>query len=99
MVQAFSGGANSLAGLQLMALSSETSRALGVSHGILVNQVGPGTPGREAGLQGGDIIVSADSVDLRSILQLQRVIRGANDRRVTLVIVRDRKRETVQLRW
>ena len=99
MVQAFSGGANSLAGLQLMALSSEASRALGVSHGILVNQVGPGTPGREAGLQGGDIIVSADSVDLRSILQLQRVISRANDRTVTLVIVRDRKRETVQLRW
>ena len=99
MVSQFTGGANSLAGVQLVALSTESSRALGVEHGILVNQVAPGTPGRKAGLQGGDILISADSVDIRSIQQLQRVIYSAGDRVVTLVIMRDRKRETVQLRW
>lgn len=93
------GGSNSLAGLQLVTLSAESSRAMGVEHGILVNQVLPGTPGREAGLLGGDVLISADSVDLRSILTLQRVISRSADRNVTLVIVRDRKRETVQLRW
>jgi hypothetical protein len=30
---------------------------------------------------------------------VQQVIRRASDRRVTLMIVRDKKRETVQLRW
>jgi membrane-associated protease RseP (regulator of RpoE activity) len=99
MVSMFNGGASSLAGLQLMALGQETSRAFGVEFGILVNQVAQGTAAREAGLQGGDILVSADSVDLRSIRQLQNVISRATDRRVTLVIVRDKKRETVQLRW
>ena len=99
MVGMFGGGANSLAGLQLMALSLESSRMVGVSHGILVNQVMVGTPGHEAGLRGGDILISADSVDLRSVMQLQNVIRRASDRRVTLLIVRDKKRETVQLRW
>jgi membrane-associated protease RseP (regulator of RpoE activity) len=99
MAQFYSGGASSLAGLQLVALSSESSRALGVTHGILVNQVLPGTPGRDAGLLGGDVLVSADSVELRSIGTLQRVISRATDRIVTLVIVRERKRETVQLRW
>jgi C-terminal processing protease CtpA/Prc len=99
MVSQFTGGANSLAGVQLMALSPESSRRFGVEHGILVNQVAPGTPGRNAGLLGGDIVVSADSVDVRSIQQLQRVIYNATDRVVTLVIVRDKKRETVQLRW
>jgi C-terminal processing protease CtpA/Prc len=98
MVPMFSGSANSLVGLGLVALTSETSRALGVPHGILVNQVAPG-PGRDAGLQGGDVLVSADSVELRSIRQLQTLISRSSDRRVTLVIVRDRKRETVQLRW
>ena len=98
MVPMFSGAANSLVGLGLVALTSETSRALGVPHGILVNQVAPG-PGRDAGLQGGDVLVSADSVELRSIRQLQTLISRSSDRRVTLVIVRDRKRETVQLRW
>ena len=99
MAQYYSGGASSLAGLQLVALSPESSRALGVAHGILVNQVLPGTPGGESGLLGGDVLVSADSVDLRSILTLQRVINRASDRKVTLVIVREKKRETIQLTW
>lgn len=99
MVGLFGGGANSLAGLQLMALSNESSRLVGVSHGILVNQVMPGTPGRDAGLRGGDILVTADSVDLRTVRQLQEVIRRATDRVVTLVIVRDKRRETIQLKW
>ena len=92
-------GATSLAGLQLLVLSVESSRVLGVSHGILVNQVAPGTPGREAGLRGGDVLVMADSVELRSIGHLQRVLRQSADRNVTLVVIRDRKKETVQLRW
>jgi serine protease Do len=99
MTAFWSGGVRSLAGLQLVTLSDESSRAFGVTHGLLVNQVGPGTPGREAGLQGGDVMISADSVDLRSIGTLQRVISRARDRTVTLVIVRDRKTQTVQLRW
>ena len=99
MVSWIGGGATSLAGLQLMALSRESGRLVGVSHGILVNTVMAGTPGHEAGLRGGDILVSADSVDLRSIQQLQFVMRRASDRVVTLVIIRDKKRETVQLKW
>jgi C-terminal processing protease CtpA/Prc len=99
MAQLYSGGAISLVGLQLVALSPESSRAFGVAHGLFVNQVLPGTLGREAGLRGGDVLVSADSVDLRSVGMLQRVINRSTDHTVTLVIVRDRKQETVTLRW
>jgi S1-C subfamily serine protease len=99
MVQAYTGGVSSMAGLQLVPLNQESSRALGVSHGLFVIQVLPGTLGREAGLQGGDVLVSADSVDLRSIGTLQRVMNRSADRTVRLVIVRDRKQETVTLRW
>jgi C-terminal processing protease CtpA/Prc len=99
MVSQYTGGANALAGIQLIALSLESSQRFGVEHGILVNQVLPGTPGRKAGLQGGDILISADSIDIRSIQQLQRVMYNAADHVVTLVVVRDKKRETVQLRW
>lgn len=98
MPQMLSGGGMVLAGLHLVALSSESSRVLGVSQGILVNQVLPG-PGREAGLKGGDILVSADSLDLRTIEALRRAINRSTDRTVTIVIVRDRKKETVQLKW
>ena len=99
MAQFFTGGTNVLTGLQLVPLSSEASRTLGVTHGILVNQALPGTPGRQAGLRGGDILLSADSQDLRSIGVLQRVLNRSADRKVTLVIFRERKKETVQLRW
>jgi S1-C subfamily serine protease len=99
MVSFYSGGVSSMAGLQLVPLNQESSRAFGVEHGLFVNQVLPGTPGRETGLLGGDVLVSADSVDLRSIGTLQRVINRSTDRTVTLLIVRNRKQETVTLRW
>lgn len=99
MAYAYTGGANVMAGLQLVALNGESSRALGVSHGLFVNQVAPGTPGREAGLQGGDVLVTADSIDLRSIRALQRAILASHDRSVTLLVVRDRRQETVVLKW
>lgn len=99
MVQYYSGGVTSMAGLQLVPLNQESARAFGVAHGLFVAQVMPGTLGREAGLLGGDVLLSADSVDLRSIGTLQRVINRSADRTVTLVIMRDRKLETVTLRW
>lgn len=99
MAQFFSGGVNPVAGLQLVQLSQESSRAFGVTHGLLVNSVLPGTPGREAGLEGGDVILVADSVEVRSIGALQRVISRSRDRTVTLVVVRERKQENVTLRW
>lgn len=99
MAYTYSGGTSVLAGLQLIALNQESSRALGVSHGLFVNQVAPGTMGREAGLQGGDVLVSADSIDLRSVRSLQRAIQASHDRSVTIVIVRDRRQETVTLKW
>jgi C-terminal processing protease CtpA/Prc len=99
MAAAYSAGGRSLAGLELVALNQESGRAFGVTHGLFVNQVLPGTPGRQAGLQGGDVIVSADSVDLRSFGALQRMISRSRDRTVTLVVVRGKKTETVQLRW
>ncbi len=99
MAQYFSGSVNPVAGVQLFQLSQESSRAFGVTHGLLVNTVLPGTPGRDAGLVGGDVILVADSIEVRSVNVLQRVISRSRDRTVTLVILRDRKQETLTLRW
>lgn len=99
MAVLYPAGSRSLAGLELMALNQESGRSFGVSHGLFVNQVAPGSPGRLAGLQGGDVLLSADSVDLRSLGTLQRIISRSRDRTVTLSIVRDKKTQTVQLRW
>ena len=99
MARLLGSGGNSLAGLELMALNAESGRAFGVEHGLFVNQVLPGTPGREAGQQGGDVLVSADSVDLSSVLSLQRVISRSRDRVVTITLIRRGKTETLKLRW
>lgn len=99
MVGFYSEGVTPMAGLQLVPLNQESARAFGVAHGLFVAQVMPGTLGREAGLLGGDVLLSADSVDLRSIGTLQRVINRSVDRTVRLVIMRDRKLETVTLHW
>jgi C-terminal processing protease CtpA/Prc len=99
MTQLFGTSASLLAGLQLMALNQESGRAFGVAHGLFVNQVAPGTPGRAAGLRGGDVLVTADSIELRTVAALARVINRSNTRSVSLVIRRGGKAETVRLRW
>ena len=93
------GNGNSLAGLELMALNPESGSAFGVSYGLFVNQVLPGTPGREAGLQGGDVLVTADSMPLRSLMALRQAINRSRDRAVTITIMRRGKQESVQLKW
>jgi C-terminal processing protease CtpA/Prc len=98
MVYSFGAVGNVLAGLQLVPLNAESARPLGATHGLFVNQALPG-PGREAGLQGGDVLVAADSVELRSLRSLQLVMSRSRDRAVTIVLLRDRKQETVTLKW
>jgi S1-C subfamily serine protease len=93
------GGSSVLAGVHLVALTEGSSRALGVAHGLLVNEVGAGTPGWTAGLRSGDVLLSADTVELRTLRGLQRALDASDDKTVTLLIVRDKKQETVTLRW
>jgi C-terminal processing protease CtpA/Prc len=99
MVNLFSRGVNPVAGVQMVSVNEDLSEALGVERGLLVIQVLPGTLGREAGLRSGDVLVQADSQELRTSASLQRVISRSRDRTVTLVVIRDKKRETVTLKW
>ena len=99
MARMFGSTGNSLAGLELMALNPESGSAFGVSYGLFVNQVLPGTPGRDAGLQGGDVLVSADSMPLRSLMALRQAINRSRDRAVNITIMRRGKQESVQLKW
>jgi hypothetical protein len=72
MASFYSGGASSLAGLQLVPLNRNPAARR--SHAWLVRESRAAWHSAQAGLQGGDVLVSADSVDLRSIGMLQRVI-------------------------
>ncbi|HEX9562717.1 MAG TPA: PDZ domain-containing protein [Gemmatimonadaceae bacterium] len=99
MTRFFTRGVNPVAGVQFVPVNPDLARTFGVEHGLFVIDVLPGTPGREAGLRGGDVLLSADEVELRSAFTLQRVIGQAEKRAVTLIVIRDKKREKITLRW
>jgi C-terminal processing protease CtpA/Prc len=99
MAQFFTGGVNPVAGVQLVPMNPDLGKLSGAETGLFVVQVLQGTPGRDAGLRGGDVILSADGVELRSAAMLSQVIRRSEKRAVMLVVLRDRKQEKVSLVW
>ena len=72
----------------------------GVDSGLLVLSVVGGTPAADAGLRDGDVIISAGGRPVASPMQLSRALEYARSRAsLTLEIVRQRKRQTVELKW
>jgi len=89
-----------LAGAQLARLNSGLAQVLRVRDaGVLVVDVAPGTAAHQAGLQPGDIIVRADSLDVTSPLAMLRAIQDASDRRVVLSVMRLGRTKRITLRW
>ena len=83
-------------------LNADLSEVLGVeAKGVFVTNVIEGSPARDAGLRGGDIILKADSIKVETPIDLVRAIRIAddNDRTVALQIVRKHKQQSLTLRW
>jgi len=96
----FGGGVYPFAGAEFTALNPDLSDALGVKQeGVFVTAVVPGSPARVAGLRGGDIVLTADSIRLDDPMALVRAIRESSDRSIRLEIVRKKKAETILLRW
>jgi S1-C subfamily serine protease len=96
----FGGGVYPFAGAEFTAMNPDLSDALGVKEeGVFVTAVVPGSPARLAGLRGGDIVLSADSIQLEDPMALVRAIRESNDRSIRLGIIRKKKPETVLLKW
>lgn len=88
-----------IAGAQMMTLDDDGRQSLGVDNGVLVIRVLPGTPARDAGLRGLDVIISADGEPVRSLNALRRIIGSAQARSVALQVVRAGKTLPVALRW
>jgi membrane-associated protease RseP (regulator of RpoE activity) len=88
------------AGAEFTALNSDLSDVLGVKpEGVFVANVVEGSIAREAGLRGGDVVVMADKIKIENPNDLVRAIRLADDRSVTLQIIRKHKPQTITLRW
>jgi C-terminal processing protease CtpA/Prc len=72
----------------------------GVDSGLLVLSVIPGTPAAAAGLRDGDVITSADGRKVTSPMQLSEAIERTRSRgKATLEIVRQRKKQTLVMKW
>jgi S1-C subfamily serine protease len=88
-----------IAGATMIPLDDDSRSALGVDEGILVTRVAPGSPAREAGLRGLDVIVSADDERVSSLNALRRIIGNSKKEAVKLEVVRGGKKQTLTLRW
>ena len=93
-------GVYPFAGAEFTALNSDLSDVLGVKpEGVFVANVVEGSIAREAGLRGGDVVVMADKIKVDNPNDLVRAIRSADDRSVTLQVIRKHKPQTIRLKW
>ncbi|MEX2151767.1 MAG: PDZ domain-containing protein [Gemmatimonadaceae bacterium] len=89
-----------VAGARVETINEGLGKAIGVKEGVLVIRAQPGTPAYRSGLRDGDVILSADGRQLVRVNDLRAVVaRGDGEEGVKLVIVRERKRRDVTLRW
>lgn len=96
----FGGGVYPFAGAEFIALNPDLSDALGVGReGVFVTTVLPHSPAQIAGLRGGDVVLTADSIRLDNPIALVRAIRESDDRSIKLGVIRKKKAQTILLRW
>jgi hypothetical protein len=87
-----------LLGAQLATLNGDLGKALGADRGVLVVDVAPRSQAALSGLRGGDVIISANGVPLTSPSGLLRFTDELS-REIKLRVVRNRKIESLDLRW
>jgi serine protease Do len=88
-------------GISLSELTSEEANRLGLpsDEGLLVAAVKPGSPGTEAGIRQGDVILSVNGATLRTFEQARRALFGLRvGDETSVVILRDKKTLTVTLK-
>ena len=90
------------AGLEFTDLNMDLREALGVrADGVFVTNVVDGSPARNAGLRGGDIILRANGTRISSPIDLVQAIKTADDvdRRLELQVMRQHRLRTLTLGW
>jgi membrane-associated protease RseP (regulator of RpoE activity) len=92
-------GMRAIAGAELTELSPGLAELVGVDEGVLVLRVPAGTPAERSGIREADVIVRANGRDVTTVAQLRSAIaRVPNNQAVSLEIVRNRERVTLELR-
>jgi membrane-associated protease RseP (regulator of RpoE activity) len=92
-------GMRAIAGAELTGLSPGLAQLVGVDEGVLVLRVPAGTPAERSGIREADVIVRANGRDVTTVAELRSAIaRVPRNDAVSLEIVRDRQRVTLDLR-
>src|SRR5688500_16345991 len=86
---------SAIAGAEIVRLNEALGETFGVKSGVLVLNVGHGTPAERAGLRGGDVIVSANGNEVTAPQALSLAVRRARDRQVSLEIIRKSRKQNV----
>jgi serine protease Do len=96
---AFFFGANRQIGVSVSSLTKQLGEYFGVSDGkgLLISSVRENSPAAKAGLKAGDIIVEADGREVKNNADLIRAVNEKKEGAVTLTIIRDQNRQTVQV--
>jgi len=92
----------SIAGAVLTTITDDLEDLTGVSEGILVLRVAPGTPASSSGLRGGDVIRRVNDEECEGVRDLQQAVQRASSRgmrQVALIVIRQRKERPITLQW
>lgn len=92
-------GFSSVAGAQLAPVDEDWSALVGVDKGLVILQVSPGSPAKEAGLRKGDVIVAAGDSPVSAVGMLQRIVNDSESRSLKLQVVRGGRTQSIVLRW
>ncbi len=98
----WSGTDLSIAGAVMTTITDDLEELTGVSEGILVLRVAPGTPAAASGLRGGDVIRRVNDEDCEGVRDLQLAVQRASSRgmkQVALIVSRQRKERSITLQW
>jgi serine protease Do len=91
--------APSYTGAMLEKMSSQLAQFFGVSSGagLLVRSVEPNSPASIAGMQAGDVVVRANSRSVTSTTEWAKAIKSSHGQPFSIVVLRDKKEQTLTL--
>lgn len=92
------GGAATV-GAEMIPLDETLGEPYGTDHGLLILRVGPRTPAARAGIQKGDVLISVDGRELRSVPALIRAVERAENGQLRIELLRKGERKVVVMQW